>query len=120
MTEVKGLVCVGRGVLYHHQWRVFRCLFLTEMRVGVNLREQVKPCVSGDGEVQNFNYVYEAAECVTTGLKDLYHSKKDYSIHGLPVKLQVLGVKLLPHSLIMNIWLNQQKTPRNNHGLTSK
>ena len=48
---------------------------------------------NGDGEVQNFNYVYEADECVTTGLKDLYRSKKDYSIHGLPVKLQVLGVK---------------------------
>jgi hypothetical protein len=71
-----------------------------------------------DGEVKNFNYVYEAAECVTTGLKDLYHSRKDYSIHGLPVKLQVLGVKLLPHSIIMNIWLNQQKTARNNQGLT--
>jgi short-subunit dehydrogenase len=75
---------------------------------------------NGDGEVKNFNYVYEAAECVTTGLKDLYHSKKDYSIHGLPVKLQVLGVKLLPHSIIMKIWQNQQKTPRNNQGLTTK
>ena len=75
---------------------------------------------NGDGEVKNFNYVYEAGECVTTGLKDLYHSKKDYSIHGLPVKLQVLGVKLLPHSLIMKIWLNQQKTPRNNQGLTTR
>ena len=75
---------------------------------------------NGDGEVQNFNYVYEADECVATGLKDLYKSKKDYSIHGLPVKLQVLGVKLLPHSLVMNIWLNQQKTARNNQGLTTK
>jgi short-subunit dehydrogenase len=75
---------------------------------------------NGDGEVQNFNYVYEADECVTTGLKDLYRSKKDYSIHGLPVKLQVLGVKLLPHSLVMNIWLNQQKKARNNQGLTTK
>ena len=70
--------------------------------------------------VKNFNYVYEAAECVTTGLKDLYHSKKDYSVHGLPVKLQVLGVQILPHKLVMNIWQNQQKTPRNNQGLTTK
>ena len=75
---------------------------------------------NGDGEVQNFNYVYEADECVATGLKDLYRSKKDYSIHGLPVKLQVLGVKLLPHSIVMNIWLNQQKKARNNQGLTTK
>ena len=75
---------------------------------------------NGDGEVQNFNYVYDADECVATGLRDLYRSKKDYSIHGLPVKLQVLGVKLLPHSLVMNIWQNQQKTPKNNKGLTTK
>ena len=75
---------------------------------------------NGDGEVQNFNYVYDADECVATGLRDLYRSKKDYSIHGLPVKLQVLGVKLLPHSIVMNIWQNQQKKARNNQGLTTK
>ena len=75
---------------------------------------------NGDGEVQNFNYVYDADECVATGLRDLYRGKKDYSIHGLPVKLQVLGVKLLPHSIVMNIWQNQQKKARNNQGLTTK
>ena len=73
-----------------------------------------------DQEVQYFNYIYEAKDCVATGLKDLYRSKKDYSIHGLPVKLQVLGVKLLPHSLVMNTWLNQQKKPKNNQGLMTK
>ena len=75
---------------------------------------------NGDNEVQYFNYVYDADECVATGLKDLYRSKKDYSIHGLPVKLQVLGVKLLPHRLIMNIWQKQQKKPLHNQGLTTK
>lgn len=25
------------------------------------------------------------------------------------IKLQVLGVKLLPHRLVMNIWMKQQK-----------
>ena len=73
---------------------------------------------NGDGEVQYFNYVYDADECVATGLKDLYKSKKDYSIHGLPVKLQVLGVKLLPHRFVMDIWLKQQKKAKNNTGLT--
>lgn len=75
---------------------------------------------NSDNEVQYFNRLYEASDCVATALKDLYHSKKDYSIHGLPVKLQVLGVKILPHSIIMKIWLNQQKKPRNNQGLTTK
>ncbi len=75
---------------------------------------------NGDNEVQYFNYVYEADECVATGLKDLYKTRKDYSIHGLPVKLQVLGVKLMPHSIVMKIWLNQQKKAKNNEGLTTK
>ena len=76
---------------------------------------------TNDGcEVQYFNRLYEAKDCVATGLKDLYHSKKDYSIHGLPVQLQVLGVKILPHWLVMNVWQNQQKKPKNNKGLTTK
>ena len=73
-----------------------------------------------DNEVQYFNYVYDADECVATGLKDLYNSKKDCSIHGLPVKLQVLGVKLLPHRFVMDIWLKQQKKAKNNQGLVTK
>ena len=71
-----------------------------------------------NNKVQYFNYVYEARDVVATGLKDLYKTKKDMSIHGLPVKLQVLGVKLLPHKLVMKTWMNQQKKPLHNQGLT--
>ncbi len=69
------------------------------------------------GEVQYFDRLYEARDVVKTGLKDLYHSKKDSSIHGLPVKVQVLLVKIVPHRFVMDIWLNQQKKARNNVGL---
>ena len=72
------------------------------------------------GEVQYFDRLYEARDVVATGLKDLYRSRKDYSVHGFPVRMQVRLVKLLPHSLVMNIWQNQQKNPRNNKGLTTK
>ena len=72
-----------------------------------------------NSKVQYFNYVYEAKDVVATGLKDLYRSRKDISIHGLPVKLQVLGVKLLPHRIVMKVWMNQQKKARNNEGLTT-
>ena len=72
------------------------------------------------GEVQYFDRLYEAKDCVRTGLKDLYRSKKDYSVHGLPVKVQVAMVKIVPHSLVMKIWLNQQKKPKNNQGLVTK
>ena len=73
-----------------------------------------------NNRVQYFNYVQEAKDVVATGLKDLYKSKKDMSIPGLGVKLQVLGVKLLPHKLVMKTWMNQQKKPLNNQGLTTK
>ena len=76
--------------------------------------------VTNSGEVQYFDILYEAADVVATGLKDLYKSRKDYSVHGLPIQLQVLGVKILPHWLVMNIWQNQQKKPKNNKGLTTK
>ena len=72
------------------------------------------------GEVQYFDRLYEAKDVVATGLKDLYRSKKDYSVHGLPVRMQVRLVKLLPHSIVMRVWLNQQKKARNNTGLTTK
>lgn len=70
-------------------------------------------------EVQYFDRLYEAKDVVATGLKHLYETKKDYSVHGLPVRTQVRLVKLLPHSLIMKIWLNQQKKAKNND-LTTK
>ena len=75
---------------------------------------------SNDGEVQYFDRLYEAADVVKTGLHDLYKTKKDCSIHGLPVKLQVLAVKLVPHRFVMDIWLKQQKKAKNNEGLVKE
>ena len=69
-------------------------------------------------EVQYFNHLYEAKDVVKTGLKDLYKTRKDYSVHGLPIKAQVMLVKLVPHRFVMDIWLGQQKKAKNNKGLT--
>jgi len=74
---------------------------------------------TNSGEVQYFNRLYEAKDVVATGLHDLYKTRKDYSVHGLPVRNQVRSVKLVPHSIVMSIWLNQQKKAKNNKGLTS-
>lgn len=63
--------------------------------------------------VSYMNVLWEPADVVKTAIHDLYHTKKDVSIHGFPVKAQVLGVKLLPHKLIMKIWMKQQKLPTN-------
>lgn len=64
---------------------------------------------SSNDAVTYYNVMYEAKDVIRTAIRDLYHTKKDVSIHGLPIKLQVLGVKLLPHKLVMNIWMKQQK-----------
>ena len=71
-----------------------------------------------ENEVQYYNYLWEAKDVVATGLKDLYKTKKDYSVHGFPIQMQVRLVKLLPHSMVMSTWLSQQKTPKNNKNLT--
>ena len=76
--------------------------------------------VTNSGEVQYYNRLYEAKDVVATGLKDLYRSKKDYSVHGFPTRMQVRLVKLLPHSMVMNTWLGQQKKAKNNENLTMK
>ena len=72
---------------------------------------------TNQGEVQYFNRLYEAEDVVATGLRDLYKSRKDYSVHGFPVRMQVRAVKLLPHSMVMKTWLNQQKKAKNNENL---
>lgn len=52
-------------------------------------------------------------------------ARRESALEGLktrgkvPVRPVAL-VKLVPHSLLMKIWLNQQKHAKNNEGLTSK
>ena len=64
---------------------------------------------TSDSAVTYFNVVYEAADVVRTAIRDMQHGKKDVSIHGARVRWQVRLVKLLPHRLVMKIWMRQQK-----------
>ncbi len=64
---------------------------------------------TSNNAVTYYNRLYEAKDVMSTALKDLYRTKKDVSIHGLPVRNQVRMVKLLPHRLVMNVWMKQQK-----------
>ncbi len=75
-------------------------------------------CQTNDNKVQYYDRLYEADFCVAHGLKNLYCSKKDYSVPGFFTRMQVRLVKLLPHGMVMNTWLNQQKKPKNNKNLT--
>ncbi len=58
--------------------------------------------------VTYYNHIWESPDVVKTALRDAYKGK-DVSIHGFSVKAQVLATKLLPHSLVMDIWKRQQK-----------
>lgn len=58
--------------------------------------------------VNYYNIVYSSNAVVRTALKDA-KKRKDVSIHGFPIKAQVLLVKLFPHKLVMWIWNKQQK-----------
>jgi len=58
--------------------------------------------------IRNFTVMLDPVKVVKKAIHDLYHTKKEASIFGFQVRMQVLGVKLLPHSLIMKIFLKQQ------------
>ena len=74
-------------------------------------------CRTNSGQVQYFDRLYEAEDVVRTGLKDLYKTRKEYSVHGFPTRMQVRLVKLLPHNIVMKVWMNQQKKTKNNANL---
>ena len=57
--------------------------------------------------VNYFNKMFTAEDVVKKALKDLRRGK-DVSVLGFGVRAQVLAVKLLPHRLVMKIWMKQQ------------
>lgn len=64
-----------------------------------------------DDTITYYNRYYEANEVVLRALKDMRRGR-DVSVCGFPIRAQVLGVKLLPHKLVMRIWCGQQKKPK--------
>ena len=64
-----------------------------------------------DGEkpvVKKYVAMYKPEEIVTQAWKDAKKGK-DMSKHGFKARLQALGVKILPHSVVMDTWLRQQE-----------
>ena len=58
--------------------------------------------------VINYNAMYDPKEVMKKAIKDLY-SNKDISCFGGMNKFQKALTKILPHSLVMKVWMNQQK-----------
>lgn len=57
--------------------------------------------------VTYFNAMYEPAEVVERGWRDLLKGR-DLSTYGFVARVQIALVKLLPHRLVMHIWCRQQ------------
>lgn len=53
--------------------------------------------------------MYEAKDVAKKALNDYYNSKKDMSVYGFMNNFQRILTKILPHSLVMRVWMKQQK-----------
>ncbi|MBE6036213.1 MAG: SDR family NAD(P)-dependent oxidoreductase [Clostridiales bacterium] len=60
-----------------------------------------------DRLIKNYVVMYDPKDIVRKAWKDA-KKNKDVSMYGFVAKAQTLMVKLLPHKLIMNVWLAQQ------------
>ena len=64
--------------------------------------------VVDDSVITYYNQFFTAEQVVTRALRDM-RKGKDVSVVGPMIRGQVLLTKLLPHRLVMWIWLGQQK-----------
>ncbi len=64
---------------------------------------------NGRTEITYFNKFFTPDFIIKTAIRDMYRGKKDVCIPDFAIKAQVFLTKLLPHRLVMKIWLRQQK-----------
>lgn len=64
--------------------------------------------VTDESVITYYNKFFTAEQVVRRALKDMKKGK-DVSVVGPSIRAQVLLTKLLPHRLVMKIWLKQQK-----------
>ena len=59
--------------------------------------------------VKKYVAMYTPEFIVRKAWSAIKNKGKDYVIPGFKAKMQVLAVKLLPHKLVMSVWMKQQK-----------
>lgn len=64
--------------------------------------------VVDDGVITYYNQFFTSEQVVKRAIRDMKRGK-DVSVCGPMIRAQVLLTKLLPHKLVMKIWLIQQK-----------
>ena len=68
--------------------------------------------------VIDYNAMYNPEDVMRLAIKDLYNFKKDISCYGFINRFQKMLTKILPHKLVMRVWMNGQKldgTPNIRH-----
>jgi len=64
--------------------------------------------VEEDPVVKKYAAMYDPRDIACRAMRD-YKRGKSVSLFGFVTKLQLLGVKLMPMSLVMRVWMSQQK-----------
>lgn len=64
---------------------------------------------SSEQVVKKYAVMYKPEQIVKQTWKDLKHKNRDVSVFGAYTKAQSLLVKLLPHRVVISVWLSQQK-----------
>ncbi len=59
--------------------------------------------------VVNYNAMYEPQDVMKAAIKDLYNPRKEVSCFGAMNRFQRFLTKILPHKVVMKVWMNQQK-----------
>ncbi len=59
--------------------------------------------------VINYNAMYDPKKVMKKAIKDLYNPNKDISCYGFVNNFQKFLTKILPHKLVMKVWMNGQK-----------
>lgn len=63
--------------------------------------------ITDESVITYYNKFFTSEQVVTRALKDM-KKKKDVSVCGFSIRVQVLLTKLIPHKWVMKIWLRQQ------------
>ena len=61
-----------------------------------------------DPVVKKYAAMYDPKDIAARAVRD-YKKGKSVSLFGTVTKLQLLGVKLMPVSVVMKVWMSQQK-----------
>lgn len=100
----------SRGLSAELKPRKISCTCMCPLWTNTNFLKEAQK--TSDSQVGHISSGYDAAKVVARGINDAKLGKV-VSFYGAKSKLQVLAVKLLPHSLVMKLWLSQQKKSGN-------